>query len=329
MKVLSKLLGGLFVLGLLVAGLVNSAKAAEYPSKTITWVVPFGAGGGTDRWARIMSSGAFDIWGVDWRVRNVPGATAIKGWKFVLDRPADGYTILMASTTPVFALALESKPVLNALKDIKICALIGYLRPNLLIHNDAPYSGLDSLVAYAKKNPGKVVVGGGGSPVLGAAILFEQLGAKMNYLVYSGTGKAVADFLGKHINIVTVPDEVAQGLAPKKAKVIATSSNIPHPKGYMKAVGNKVVQPKELGLKQSFEALRWVGVHPDTPDAICKKIAGNMKKLLTFKPVAKLMKKIKAQPVFTPMEQAQKEYNAMVKSVTKAASLLKNKSKSK
>ncbi|MEE8549046.1 MAG: hypothetical protein V3S74_06195, partial [Alphaproteobacteria bacterium] len=65
-----------------------------------------------------------------------------------------------------------------------------------------------------------------------------------------------------------------------------------------------------------------VGVHPDTPDAVCQKISDNMKKLLKYKPVAKLMKKIKAQPVHTPMKQAQKEFKAMVASTIDAAGLL-------
>ena len=296
--------------------------AAEYPNKAITWVVPFGAGGGTDRWSRVMSGGAYDIWGVDWRVRNVPGASGVKGWKFLLDRRADGHTIILASPTPILALARETKPILNPAKDIKVCALIGFFRPNIAIQKNAPYNDLDSLVAYAKKNPGKVVVGGSGSNTLGAAILFKQLGVKMTYVVYPGTGKTMADFLGGHIDIGVGPDEILLGLAPEKVKVIATSSNKPHPKGYEKAIGNKVPQPKDKGLKRAFEGLRWVGVHPDTPDAICKKISDNMKKLLKYKPVAKLMKKIKAQPVHTPMEQAQKEFKAMVESTIDAASLL-------
>ena len=322
MKLFSKIIGALVLAGFILPGTSSNLPAAEYPNKAITWVVPFGAGGGTDRWSRVMSAGAYDIWGVDWRVRNVPGASGVKGWKFLLDRRADGHTIILASPTPILALARESKPILNPAKDIKICALIGFFRPNIAIQKNAPYNDLDSLVAYAKKNPGKVVVGGSGSNTLGAAILFKQLGVKMTYVVYPGTGKTMADFLGGHIDIGVGPDEILLGLAPEKVKVIATTSNKPHPKGYEKAIGNKVPQPKAIGLKRAFEGLRWVGVHPDTPDAVCKKISDNMKKLLKYKPVAKLLKKIKAQPIHTPMKQAQKEFDAMVESTIDAASLL-------
>ncbi|MCH7711865.1 MAG: tripartite tricarboxylate transporter substrate binding protein [Proteobacteria bacterium] len=322
MKLFSKIIGALVLAGFVLPGASSNLPAAEYPSKAITWVVPFPAGGGTDRWSRIMSAGAYDTWGVDWRVRNVPGASGVKGWKYLLDRRADGHTILMASPTPILALARETKPILDAAKDIKICALIGFFRPNIAIQKDAPYNDLKSLVAYAKKNPGKVVVGGSGSNTLGAAILFKQLGVKMTYVVYPGTGKTMADFLGGHIDIGVAPDEILLGLAPEKVTVIATSSNKPHPKGYEKAVGNKVPQPKDIGLERAFEGLRWVGVHPKTPDAVCQKISDNMKKLLKFKAVAKLLKKIGAQPIHTPMAQAQKEFKAMVESTIDAAGLL-------
>lgn len=324
MNLVKKFLGSVAVAGLLLSGFVVAAQA-KYPKRTVTWVVPFGAGGGTDRWSRIMSTAGFeeDIWGKGLRVRNIPGASGVKGWKWLMDKKADGHTILMASPTPVLALARESKPILNPDKDIKVCAFIGFFRPNITIQKDAPYRDLKGLVAYAKKNPKKVTVGGSGSNLLGAATLFKQLGADMNYVIYPGTGKTVADFLGKHIDIAVAPDEIMRNLAPKKAYVIATSSNKPHPKGYEKEVGNDVPQPKDLGLKDSFEGLRWIGVHPKTPQSVCQAVANSVKKTLKFKPVKKLMKKIKAQPIFTDMEQAQKDYVSMVAATRAAVELLR------
>ncbi|MEL0106464.1 MAG: tripartite tricarboxylate transporter substrate binding protein [Rhodospirillaceae bacterium] len=323
MKLVSKLLGSAAVAALLVSGFVATAQA-KYPKRTVTWVVPFGAGGGTDRWSRIMSTAGFEekIWGRGLRVRNIPGASGVKGWKWMMDKKADGHTILMASPTPVLALARESKPILDPLKDIKICAFIGYFRPNVTIHKGKPYTDLKSLVAYAKKNPGTVTVGGSGSNILGAAVLFKQFGVTMNYVQYPGSGPAVSDFLGKHIDIMVGPDEIMRNHAPKKATIVATSSNKPHPPGYEKEVGNKVPQPKDLGFKQSFEGLRWIGVHPKTKQSTCKEVSNAVQKTLKFKPVKKLMGKIKAQPIFTPMEQAQKDYVEMVKATRAAVDLL-------
>ena len=316
-------------LGLLISSFSGTLQAAEYPKKTITFVVPFGAGGGTDRWARIMSSAGFDVWGKGWRVRNVPGASGIKGWKWMLERPADGHTLIQASPTPIVGLAREAKPILDAEKDVKVCALIGFFRPNIVIHKNPDYNTYEELIAYAKKHPKKLTIGGSGSNLLGAATIFSQAGVEVTYVTYPGSGKAVADFLGKHIMILATTEEVLQGLAPKHGKVLITSSNKPHPKGYEKAVGNKVLQPKDVGYKDSFEALRWIGVHPKTPDSICQKISGLMEKTIKFKPVAKLLKKIKSNPVFTPMKQAQEDYLRMVKNTRIATKLLMKSGKKK
>jgi tripartite-type tricarboxylate transporter receptor subunit TctC len=321
-KTINKIIASTFAIGLLAASFGGNAIAADYPKKTITFVVPFGAGGGTDRWGRIMSSAAFDVWGQGWRVRNVPGASGIKGWKWMLDRPADGHTLIQASPTPILALAREEKPIIDSAKDIKVCALVGFFRPNLIVHNTPKYSNFKEFIAYAKKNPKKVTVGGSGSNLLGMATIFKQLGVQVTYVSYNGSGKAVADFLGKHVQAMATADEILIGIAPKHGKVLFTSSNKAHPKGYEKAVGGKVLQPKDIGLKDSFEALRYIGAHPDTPDAICQIISDNLKATLKFKSVAKLLKKIKIIPVFVPMKEAQKEYQIMVRNTRAATKLL-------
>jgi tripartite-type tricarboxylate transporter receptor subunit TctC len=325
MNTISKVFGSALALGLVMSGIAGTVQAADYPKKTITFVVPFGAGGGTDRWGRIMSTAAFDVWGHGWRVRNVPGASGVKGWKWMNERPADGHTLYMASPTPIVALAREAKPVIDPLKDVKVCALIGFFRPTVAIHKGMPYKDYKGLVEYAKKNPEKVTVGGSGSNLLGGAVLFSQAGIKVTYVTYPGTGPAVTDFLGKHVDVLVTVDEILQGLAPEKAIALVTSSNKAHPEGYEKAVGNKVLQPKDLGYKESFTPLRWIGVHPKTPDSICKIVSDKMKATLEFKPVANLIKKIKASAVFTPMEEAQKEYIEMVKGTQAGTKLLKKK----
>ena len=96
-----------------------AAVAADYPSKTVKTIVPFGAGGGTDRWARVMSSVAFDVMDVGWHIQNRGGAGGTVGWKYMLDQGGDGHAILMASPTPVIAAMMESKlPLLDVLENL-------------------------------------------------------------------------------------------------------------------------------------------------------------------------------------------------------------------
>ena len=95
-----------------LTGLASSA-AAAYPEKMIKYIVVFKAGGGTDRWARILSSGAIDNFGQPWHVINVPGADGIVGWRQAIKGKPDGYTIVQGSSTPVIALVKEEKPPIS------------------------------------------------------------------------------------------------------------------------------------------------------------------------------------------------------------------------
>ncbi len=313
----------LLLAALAVAILLPGAPAkAEYPEKTITYIVPFGAGGGTDRWARIMSSAAFDEWDQAWRVRNVPGASGVVGWKTTLSKPADGYTILQGSPTPVLGLLSEAQPPLNPEKDIKICAYVSAFRSYLLAQPDAPYKTWDEFVKYAKANPKKVTLGATNSHLVGQANVYDQVGIAVTLVSYDGTGKATADFLGKHVSVAAVTGTVATSLAPEKARVIVNTSDLPNPSGFDDQVGGKVPNATELGLS-GISFPRWIGVHPDTPDAICKEVSNRIERTVKNKSVARLIKKIGEEVIFVPKEEAQKKYDSMVGAMKKAVSLLK------
>jgi tripartite-type tricarboxylate transporter receptor subunit TctC len=83
---------------------------SDYPSGTIKTIVPFGAGGGTDRWARVMSSVGFDVFGHGMHVQNRGGAGGTIGWKYMMDQKADGHAILMASPIPRRSASLRIIP---------------------------------------------------------------------------------------------------------------------------------------------------------------------------------------------------------------------------
>ena len=182
-------------LSFLLGGLSSSEAALKCKRNIITWVVPFGAGGGTDRWARILSTKSIDVFGMAMHVINKPGAAGVVGWKYLLSKPADGCTILQASTTPMTGLIMEKKPSIN-LTDIKIVAFLSFFRTVAYAKPGKPWSTWDGLVKYAKANPGKVTMGGSMSNMLGLAHVSQQAGININFIPYDGTGKAKADFLG-------------------------------------------------------------------------------------------------------------------------------------
>lgn len=317
---------GIVAVGLVAASFMmvsaDTVKAADYPSKPVTVVIPFPAGGGgTGRWVRIMASVAFDEWGVDWRVRNVPGASAVAGWKWLLERPADGYTVMQSSPTPVIALAREKNPVIDPAKDIKVCASVSQFRPTLIVKNDAPYKTFQEFVDYAKANPGKITHGASGSNTLGAVAVLNQLGVQLNYVVYDGSSEALNDFLGGHVDVASAPGATMLNYAPERGRVLATFSNREHPEGFEKSAGNEVPTATDLDV-DGFSGLRWIGVHPDTPNEICKKISDLFGKTVANGDAKHLLGKVKETVIFSPMEQAQTEYANMVKAVKTAAKLI-------
>jgi tripartite-type tricarboxylate transporter receptor subunit TctC len=319
MKHCLKILVSVMVLALLL-GISDIERAyGEYPEKMITYICPFKAGGGTDRLARILSSASIDHFGQPLHVLNVPGASGIVGWKDLLKRPADGYTILQSSSTPVIALIMEEKPALDP-NQIKIACYVAGFRSILVSKPGAEWSTWEKFKAYAKKNPGKISLAGTMSLLMGVAYMFDQVGIEVNFIPYPSTGDAVADFLGGHVDSLAVTSSIGVTIVPEKAEAIVNTSQIGLPKQVKEFAGLR--SAKDLGYKGMFFP-RWVGVHPDTPDKIVDLISQKMGKLVEDKGVTGLAKKIGEELNFLPRAEAAAAYKDMVEGMKKSAKLLK------
>jgi len=289
--------------------------AGEYPSKVVQAIVPFGAGGGTDRWARVMSSVGFDVFKSGMRVQNRGGASGTVGWKYMLEKGADGHSILLASPTPVLAALMEKKPPFNPEK-VKIVAYYSIMKPTLLAPKGKPYSTWAGLIKHLKSGGKKVTIGGTITMTLGPASLLSQLGLinRVILVTYSGTGKAVNDFLGGHINMVAVTTSTAVSLS-SRAAIVVNASSLDYPKKAKKKLG-KVPNAKTLGLKP-FNPPRFVAMHPDTPDAQVAIMSAKLGKMLKSKPVRKLIGKLGEVIVYKPHDQAAAAYISVLKDAKK------------
>lgn len=287
------------------------AGAEGYPSNTIKTLVPFGAGGGTDRWARVMSSGAFDVFGHGMHVQNRGGAGGTIGWKYMLDQPADGHSILLASPTPVMAALMEKNPPFDP-GAVKIPAYYSVMKPTLVGPKDKPYSTWQGLVDHLKNADNKkLTIGGTITQLLGPASLLAQLGLEKRVILvpYSGTGKAVNDYLGSHIDMVTVTTSTATGLAKDHA-IVVNASSLEYPKAALKDLGD-VPNATKLGMKP-FDPPRFVAMHPDTPDDQVKAMGEKIGELLTNKSVAKLVGKLGEDVVFVGPDKANAAYQGVL-----------------
>lgn len=318
MKYSLKILLCLAVLVLVVGSPAGEKTYAKYPDKMITVIVPFKAGGGGDRWFRVLSTGAIDIFGQPWHVVNFPGAAATVGWKEMLSRPADGYTIQYGSYTPVIAALKEKKPPID-ISYITVVCYISPMRSVLVSKPGTEWSTWEGLKAYAKKNPGKITVGATEALLMGPAYLLNQAGIETTLVPYASTADAVADFLGGHIHMLGGSVSTVKPLIPEKAVAVVNTSEVPIPK--MHKEFENIPDAKALGL-DGMAFPRYVSMHPKTPDAIVNFVSAKMGELLKHKAIKSLLKKMGEEIWFVPHAEAQKDYEKMRVKIKKVINLL-------
>jgi len=320
MKTFGKLLAIFIVIHMISLGLFFEKALAEYPEKTITFIVPFNAGGGGDRTARIISSASIDHIGQALHVVNMPGASGIAGWKELINRPSDGYTIIQGTSTPVIALVMEKNPIISPSQIKMVCYVSGF-RGVIASKPGTPYSASwEAFKDYAKKNPGKINVGGTTSNLMGAANLFDQAGIEVNLIPYPGTANATADFVGGHVDCLAASVSQIEPLIPKRAVPIVNPSNVPIPEKVKAFKG--IPDANTLGYDGMFFP-RWIGVHPDTSDEIVQYLSDKMGKLLKDKSITRLFSKLGEEITFIPHKQAEAEYKKLIQKMKKTSSLLK------
>ncbi|MDQ8727167.1 tripartite tricarboxylate transporter substrate binding protein [Bradyrhizobium sp. LHD-71] len=193
-------------LALLAMLLPGPTFAEDYPNRAMTLVVPFTAGGIADAGGRVVAKALSSLLGQPVVVENKAGAGGIVGAEFVANAKPDGYTLLIASngvavTYPFLYKKLSFDPQKNftAVHGISISPLM------IAVRASASYKTLPELIAYAKKNPGKVnyaTVGQGSAHHMLGELLQKEAGVTMTQIPYKGATPAFTDFLGGVIDVM-------------------------------------------------------------------------------------------------------------------------------
>jgi len=193
----------LAVFGLCLA-IVATALAQNYPTKPMTMVIPFAAGGPTDVLGRIVAQRMSEVLGQQVVVENVGGAGGMTGSKRVADAAPDGYTFVLGTVgTHAQGQSLYKRPLYDAVSDFSPVALIAEIPIVLIVRKDLPVGNLAEFVAYAKANQGKMQYGsaGAGSAThLGCVLLNYLIGIDITHVPYRGTGPAMQDLQGGRID---------------------------------------------------------------------------------------------------------------------------------
>jgi len=185
------------------------AAADDYPSKPISLIVPYPAGGGVDTVGRVIAQKLGDALGQQVLVVNRPGAGSVIGVRDAARSAPDGYTILLLVT----GASLPANPGYDLEKDFAPIGLIASVPIVIMAHPSVPVKNMADVVALAKKDPGKVTVGTPPSPTLnyfGAEMFKSMTGADINIVTYKGTGPLTTDLLGGHVQIAfnTLPPAI-------------------------------------------------------------------------------------------------------------------------
>jgi tripartite-type tricarboxylate transporter receptor subunit TctC len=264
------------LIGLTGSGL---AAAQEYPTRPITMIVPFPAGGATDTLARFLGERLRAKLGQPVIIENVGGAAGSIGVGRAVRSPADGYTLSIGtSTTHVLTGGLYKLPF-DLLTDLVPIILIGSEPLLIVAKKSLPADDLKGLIAWLKTNPDKASVGIAGVGAAGhlAGISFQKAtGTQFQFVPYRGNGPAMQDLLAEQIDFMIEPSSNFKALlAAGSVKPFAVTGKARLPSS------PNIPTADEAGLSGFFASL-WYGlwVPKGTPKDITAKLNATMTQIL-------------------------------------------------
>ncbi|WP_426957879.1 Bug family tripartite tricarboxylate transporter substrate binding protein [Muricoccus radiodurans] len=242
-----------------------------WPNRPVRVIVPFPPGGSNDAVARPLAEHLQTKFGQPFVVENKPGAGSAIGSAEVARAPADGYVLMVTSSTFATSAAVQRTPY-DAERDFEAVAMLASAPLLVLAAPSFPPNNLSELVAYLRANPGKVDYGSAGPGSINqlSAELFAQSagGLQMQHVPYRGMGPATTDLAAGTIQLLFTTVPSAGGvISGGRVKVIGwTAENRP-------ASGPQAPTPRESALP-NYEATIWWGllarrgIPPEIRDAI-------------------------------------------------------------
>jgi tripartite-type tricarboxylate transporter receptor subunit TctC len=237
---------------------VPSAHSQTWPSRPLKIVVPFSPGGSTDVFARLVGERLATALGQPVVIDNKPGAGGNIGADLVAKAPADGYTLLMA-TTGVMAInnAMYKNMPFDAEKDLKPVAYIASITNVLIVPADSPFKSVQDLVAAAKAAPGKLSFassGAGSSTHMSAELFGRMTGTQLLHIPYKGSGQAMPDVISGRVSMMfeNMPGVVGH-IKSGKVKVLAVT-------GLQRTPALPDVKTVAESGVPGYESLSWSGI---------------------------------------------------------------------
>jgi tripartite-type tricarboxylate transporter receptor subunit TctC len=288
--------------------LTASAAAQDWPTRPITLIVPFAAGGGVDVSARIQAQRMSELIGQSIIVENVGAAAGMAGGQRVAKAAPDGYTFLIGNSgTHAFNQSLYKKPLYNAATDFQPVGLMTESPRALIARKDLPANNLQELIAYLKANAGKAQFGsaGVGSGTHLPCVLFNlAIGVDVTHVPYRGEAPLMQDMIGGRIDYmcatmqsgaVQVKDGNVKGIAVMAKTRVAIIPEVP-------TTGEQGLPGVEASVWNAFFLPK------GTPDPIVRKLNKAMSDTLDDPVIRKRLEELGLEIV--PLERRTPEYLA-------------------
>jgi tripartite-type tricarboxylate transporter receptor subunit TctC len=282
----------------------SGAKAQDYPNRPVRIIVPFGAGGPADVYARIIAQHLSDALKQSFVVENRPGAGAIIGTDAVAKADPDGYTLLLMSNTHTTNESLIPNRPYDLMRDFAAVSPINYSDLLMVAHPSTGVKNLQGFIALAKKDPGKLnyASSGPGTPYHMAGELFKAMtGTDIVHVPHKSSGDMRSSVIGGHVQMmfdaITV---MASGVQSGQLIALGTTGK------QRSSVMPDVPTVAEAGVP-GYEATIWLGVMAPakTPKPIIDKLNAEIGKIMNRPDVKESWAKQGAVPM--PMSPAEFE----------------------
>ena len=280
----------------------SPALAQDYPNRNVKIIVPFGAGGPADVYARVLAQNLGDALKQGFVVENRPGGGSTIGTDAVAKSDADGYTLLMMSNTHTTNESLMPNKSFVLMKDFVAVAPVNYSDLLMVIHPSVQAKDLKEFVALAKSKPGALnyASSGPGTPYHMAGELFKAMSATdIVHVPHKASGEARSSVLGGHVQmmfdaITTMADNARAG----QVRILGTTGKARSP------LMPDVPTVSEAGVS-GYEATIWLGIMApaNTPKPIVDKLNAEIGKIINRPDIKAAWEKQGAVPMtMTPAE---------------------------
>lgn len=298
---------------IVMAGIFASASAftADYPSKNIRLIVPFGAGGGTDSVGRTIANSSKDILETNITVMNRTGGAGAVGMSYGAQQRADGYTLTVVTRE------IASLPQMGLMQhtadDFKLIRMVNLDPAVVLVNKDSKFNNINDLIKEARANPGAVKFASTAAPNFYLIALQKNQGIQLNAIPYNGSSEAIPSVLGGHTAVTMVtPGEAISQLRSGQLKALGVMSK--ERISYIPDVPTLM----EQGVNVTSGTWRGIAAPKNTPDEIVTLLGNAFDKAMASEDFKSFM----AKGAMTIHNMNAAEFTQFVKDDTKSLSAL-------